>query len=163
MWNRRFSLCSLSLPTAILPCNSLKEPHSLRVLNVVRNNFFKPLQPVVSEQFEEWLSPQDCDWNIHPKLGWCTRHLWEAVWVPGCGREWISRRGWREQWQMASGLCCITSSAGTCRVSCREPHSQQFLLSSLKKYPFVVDPPLAWRARLGSWLVQVSFLSLALW
>lgn len=98
-----------------------------------------------------------CDWNIHPKLCWCTRHLWEAIWISVEGRESAgTAEGDSDKWpQVSAASPAVMGLVGFPA----EPHSQQFILSSLKHYLFTVDPPPVWRALPGSWLVEVSFFT----
>lgn len=138
MWNRWVSLCS-HYPLLSFQAVPWRNHIPCECLNVIRNNLFEVmttcgfycgLWAVRSVALPAGL------WLEHPSK---TVLVNEAPMGsnPPCGRQGICRCGWRGQWQMASGLCCITSRDGTCRVSCRKPHSQQFTLSSLKQYPFI--------------------------
>lgn len=158
MCNLWFSLCS-HYPLLSFQAIPWRNHIPCKCLNVVRSNLFKPGAGcafcVACEQFEVWLSPQDCVTgasiqNCAGARGTCGKQSGFLA-VEGSGSAGVAE-GDSDKW-------CIISSDKTCRVSCREPHWQQFILSSLKffKYPFIVDPPTVWRALLGSCLVRVSF------
>lgn len=70
--------------------------------------YFNQWQPVDSMWLVSSLkggSPCRTVWVEHPsKTVLLHKAPVEAIRVPGCGRQWISRRGWRGQWQMAPGL-----------------------------------------------------------